>query len=80
MKLHRHRRHPDRYELAVQLDEAQPPEGDNLVELEWAPEPPGGMTRADYQAMQVREAKLLAEHAVAQRGAGTKLSSEGQAL
>lgn len=74
-KITRHRRHPDRYDLAI----ARPGLPDR--EFTWGADPPEGVTRADYEAMMQREAALLVEaeaQQAAERGAaGTKVAGEG---
>jgi hypothetical protein len=74
-KINKHRRHPDRYDIAIQ----RPGKPDR--EFTWAADPPEGVTRTDYEAMMAREAVLLVEaetEQVAERGrAGTKIAGEG---
>jgi hypothetical protein len=54
-------------------------------EFNWGP-PPDGLKGSEYEAMQVREAKLLLEDEAAQvephtpSGQGEKLATEGQTL
>jgi hypothetical protein len=75
-KITRHRKHPDRYDLAIARPGDRPDR-----EFTWAADPPAGVTRADYEAMMQREAVLLVEaegQQAAQRDrAGTKIAGEG---
>lgn len=72
-RITKHRRHPDRYDLAA----SRPGLPDR--EFTWGPEPPDGVTRADYEAMMQREAALLVEAEAHQdaEGAGAKVAGEG---
>lgn len=79
-KLSKHRRHPGRYDLAIE----RPGQPDR--EFTWPPDPPEGMARGDYEKMMQREAVLLAEAEAQQAAeralpgtkvAGTKVAGEG---
>lgn len=75
-KLTKHRKHADRYDVAIGRPGDLPDR-----EFTWAAAPPEGVTRVDYEAMMQREAALLVEaeaQQAAQRDrAGTKIAGEG---
>ena len=91
MKILRHRRYQDRYELVIWIDESRvgaddAPAADSLLALEWPGEPTidpltgePSMSREEWEEMQIREAKSLAAVKLADL-AGTEGRAEGVPL